>query len=150
MTTTFQSFINIETLSDDRDDDVSGSKCKAMQGKHMLAFHTPCCSGDWLTTVSLTVKYPGFFDAFPNRSNGIFFDWEITESWPQQWSWRWWLCWWWFGAELSSNRPCWDHHNNDAENLTPCSETLARRPLLEMDDDGDDEGFVVVVTTIMI
>ena len=27
--------------SDDDDDDVSGSKCKAMQGKHMLTFHTP-------------------------------------------------------------------------------------------------------------
>ena len=52
--------------------------------------------------------------------------------------------------QRSGNRPCWDHHNNDAENLTPCSETLARRPLLEMDDDGDDEGFVVAVTTIMI
>ena len=36
--------------------------------------------------------------------------------------------------QSSGNRPSWDHHNNDAENLTPCSETLARRPLLEMDD----------------
>ena len=53
-------------------------------------------------------------------------------------------------VQRSGNRPCWDHHNNDAENLTPCSETLARRALLEMDDDGDDEGFVVAVTTIMI
>ena len=32
--------------------------------------------------------------------------------------------------------------------MTPCSETLARRPLLEMDDDGDDEGFVVAVNDL--
>ena len=53
-------------------------------------------------------------------------------------------------VQSSGNRPCWDHHNNDAENLTPCSETLARRPLLEMDDDDDDDDFVVDETTMMI